>query len=293
MDVALIVAPYHLGRLRVANGRGPERLLAAGAERVLADRGHRVRVAVVELDAREGEPDAGDASVALERLVAARVRDAVDRGALPVTLAGNCHTAALGALGGLTSAAVGVVWFDAHADFAAPDAGATGLFGRGLAVATGACGASLGQGFPDFRPVAWERAVLVGARNLARAERAGLDAAGIVRIGPERVRREGVAAALAGPLAALRRRVDAVYLHVDLDALDSGEGRANPLATPGGLSLNELEAAVLAVGERFAVRAAAMTAYDPDGDVEGRVARAGVRLLTAIAGAATGAPSPA
>jgi arginase len=135
--------------------------------------------------------------------------------------------------------------------------------------------------------------VLVGARNLNRGERAGLDAAGIVRVGPARVRREGAASALAGPLAALRRRVGAVYLHVDLDALDPSEGRANPLATPGGLSLDELEAAIRAVGDRFAVRAVAMTAYDPDGDAEGRVARAGLRLLTAIAGAATGAPAPA
>jgi arginase family enzyme len=53
---------------------------------------------------------------------------------------------------------------------------------------------------------------------------------------------------LAAPLAALRDRVDAVYLHVDLDVLDPSERRANPLAVPGGPTVDEVRAVIGAVG---------------------------------------------
>jgi hypothetical protein len=47
----LIVVPYELGRLRDGVGRGPERLLEAGAEAALAAPGGPVRTELVEIDA--------------------------------------------------------------------------------------------------------------------------------------------------------------------------------------------------------------------------------------------------
>ena len=55
--------------------------------------------------------------------------------------------------------------------------------------------------------------------------------------------------------------------------LDPSEGRANRFAADGGLSAGQLERAVEMVFERFDVAAAAMTAYDPNLDDDGRVAR--------------------
>ena len=86
-------------------------------------------------------------------------------------------------------------------------------------------------------------------------------------------------------LDALRERVDAVYLHIDLDVLDPAVGRANLWAAEAGLHADELIRAVDAVAERFEIRAAAFTAYWPDCDPEGaipNVARAALeRILTA------------
>jgi arginase len=73
-----------------------------------------------------------------------------------------------------------------------------------------------------------------------------------------------------------------VYLHVDLDALDPGEAQANAFAAPGGLSLGEMETAIRGVRQRFSVRAAALTAYDPAADPSGHACRAGLSLLQAI-----------
>jgi arginase family enzyme len=54
-------------------------------------------------------------------------------------LSGNCNTA-VGTISGLGTSDLGVVWFDAHADFNAPETTTTGFTdGIGLAVAVGHC----------------------------------------------------------------------------------------------------------------------------------------------------------
>jgi arginase len=87
---------------------------------------------------------------------------------------------------------------------------------------------------------------------------------------------------LEAALDALRGRVDRVYLHLDLDALDADEARANPYAAPGGPSLDALLGAIDAVFERFTVAAAALTAYDPTCDSDGRAGEAARSLLARV-----------
>jgi arginase len=88
---------------------------------------------------------------------------------------------------------------------------------------------------------------------------------------------------LTAALDELRPRVSRIYLHVDLDALDTSEGRANRFAAAGGLSTGQLEWAIEMVFDRFPVAAAALTAYDPSLDDDGRVARAAARVIATVA----------
>src|SRR5204862_7824269 len=66
-------------------------------------------------------------TIELDRGLAERVRAAVSAGAFPLVLAGNCNSC-LGTVGGLGVAGLGVVWFDAHADFDTPEDNVSGLF---------------------------------------------------------------------------------------------------------------------------------------------------------------------
>jgi len=118
----IIVAPYELGRLREGVGRGPERLLGAGAEEALASRNAEVRSEVVVIGPSFGRSGKGDvdASFALIREIAKRVRAAVDDGAFPVVLSGSCFVA-VGVMAGLSEPAPAAVWLDAHADFNSPE----------------------------------------------------------------------------------------------------------------------------------------------------------------------------
>ena len=65
--------------------------------------------------------------------------------------------------------------------------------------------------------------------------------------------------------------MDAVYVHLDLDVIDASVARANALSVAGGFDAGELEQALTAISSRFEVAAAAMTAYDPSVDPEGRI----------------------
>ena len=87
-------------------------------------------------------------------------------------------------------------------------------------------------------------------------------------------------------MTALRARVDAVYLHLDLDVLDPADGVASGWAAPGGPRLADLERAIRLVGERFVIRGAGLTAYDPEADADGRATQSALSLLKAVARAA-------
>lgn len=278
----LIVVPYELGRLRAGVGRGPERLLAAGAERALAAAGAHVDCELVELERpydRSGEGDV-DACFALIREVAGRVRRATQDGAMPVVLSGSCFVG-VGIVAGLAEPAPGVVWLDAHSDFNSPDITTEGYFdGMGLAVLTGGAWQGLSATVPGARAVPETAVVLAGARDFDPADEARLRASAIAHLPPDALRAPGP---LLGAVAALRPAISGVYLHVDLDVLDASIAAVNVFAAPGGLTADELEALVAATCDRCPVRAISLTAYDPDGDAASRVPPIALRLLGAVA----------
>ena len=74
-----------------------------------------------------------------------------------------------------------------------------------------------------------------------------------------------------------------VYVHVDLDVIDTSEGRANGWACGGGLSLNQLRDALELIGCRASIVAGAVTCYDPAVDTDGRIGRAIPRIVELLA----------
>ena len=147
-----------------------------------------------------------------------------------------------------------------------------------LSILTGTGWAALRQTIPGFAPVPERDVVLAGVRDLEPYQRARLEASEI-RTVSGRVDRGELCAHLDG----LRRGVDRAYLHVDLDVLDIGVGRANQYAAAGGPTLEAMILAIDAVFERLTIEAAAVTAYDPQLDPDRRVATASCRVIAAIA----------
>jgi arginase len=264
--------------------------MGAGPPRLIGDQAisEELRAQGWELQLKEIEaPDPDDPEIARvvegDRRLARRVRAAEEDQAFPLVLAGNCNSC-LGTVAGLEPGPLGVVWFDAHADFDTPERNLGFFDGMGLAILTGNGWELLRATIPGFMPVDERDVVLIGVRDLEEHQHAPLEASAL-RVVPGRC---AASTELVRALDDLRSRVSRVYLHVDLDVLDPSEGRANPFAAEGGLSAQELARAVEAVFERFGVAAAAITAYDPSLDDDGRMARAASQLIATVGRAALG-----
>ena len=278
MDVALIAVPYHLGHLSLGMGAGPDRLLDVGVGDALRRHGHEVETERVSLDR---QPNEVAALFATAGLVSRHVAGAVDRGAFPLVLAGNCFCS-LGIVAGV-GADLGVVWLDAHPDFNTAEATTSGFAdGMGLAILTGTGWSALRKTIPGYRVVPERNVVLVGARDINPAEEARLQESDIIRLD---VAEAG--SRLAPVATELAARVGGAYFHLDLDVLDPSEGRANEYAAAGGLRASEVSKAIDAVGCLLVVRAAAVTAYDPMLDPDGSLAETAVELVARIADTAS------
>jgi arginase len=207
---------------------------------------------------------------ALYRQVAAAVAIAARHDGRPVVVSGDCTTA-LGTMAGLQQAGIdaGIVWFDAHGDVQTLETTASGyLGGMPLRLLVGyrpeLISTELG-----LRPVAEQRVLLVGARDLDPPEVAYLDNA-LIR----RAEVTGLDAATLpdGPL----------YVHVDLDVIDPSAVPGLRYPAPDGPGCAEVAAALrilLATGRVAAVGIACtwhpgQAAWKPGPDLEAAFAAA-------------------
>jgi arginase len=257
-------------------GAGPDALLRRGlAGRLLGD-GHEVAVIPVEAPSNSWNAEVGTA-FALAGEIAQHVARCRAERRLPFIVSGNCAPAAWGALAGLGGDAT-VCWFDAHGDFNTPETTITGfLDGMALAALTGRCWRPMMRELPGFRPVADHSVLLIGARALDPLEERALDESRI-----RRLRSAEVLSDLPAAVRLLSEHVPGTYIHLDLDVLEPSEAVANASAAPGGLSSDNLAAALQLIAAAVAVDAVALTAYDPSWDTTGRAAEIAIDLACAI-----------
>lgn len=274
MQVRLIVSPYDSGHHLRRMGRGPDRLLEAGLVSALEADGQVVAVRRVELE--DDFPSEIAIGFAAMRAVAAQVRAAVEIGALPVILAGNCNTT-VGAVAGLGPQRAGVLWLDAHGDINTPETTTTGfLDGMGVAILTGRAWSAMASGIPGFQSLPDARVVLAGVRDLDADEDALLAKAPIAVVEDRAIRKAGAEAALGPALANLAERAESLHLHLDLDVHDAAIAPANHFRPLGGLTPAEVGAAIDTALARLPLGSLAVTAYDPSVDLSGVTAEAAV-----------------
>jgi arginase len=205
------------------------------------------------------------------------VADAVTRAARPLLLSGDCPTA-LGAVAGLQRRHrdLAVVWLDAHGDFNTPAITISGyLGGMPLAMLTG----RETELFCDplgLRPVADTNVVLVDSRDLDPAERDELAASQVRR----------VPADPAAIIAALDKLGGMpVYLHLDVDVIDSAELPGLRFPSGTGPALTQIEKCLTAIRATGDVAAACIAcAWLPD-HISDRTTRETITRLASALGA--------
>ncbi len=276
MNIQIIQVPYDSGHKGLRTGRGPEHFLQRGLDQALRDCGHQVDSCCIESQA----PLTTEIGTAFElnRLLARQVSSSIQDKRFPIVLAGNCSSC-LGTLAGISESQLGIIWFDAHGDFNTPETTLSGFFdGMGLAMATGRCWRALLGTIPGFRPIPEANVVHIGARDLDPDEERLLQQSEIRVIKPG----ENVQAAIHTAFQQLQERVTGVYLHVDMDVLDTGEALASRLAVPGGFPVEFVEEIIGTAKERFDICAGAITSFDPSYDQDDRVVAAGIRIAKAF-----------
>jgi arginase len=282
MRIQIIEVPYDSGHRSVRMGGGPEHFVRNGVGEALRGNGHEVYLEVVDATG----PFMAEIGTAFElyKLVADRVRDAVEQGRFPLMLSGNCNTS-VGTITGLLPQELGIIWFDGHADFNTPETTTSGfLDGMGLAIATGGCWKKMTQTIPGFRPIPEANVVLVGSRDIGQEEFERLRRSDVTLVEVDVARRKGMREALGSALDALRTRVRKVYVHLDLDVLDPEIAPANEFAPPNGLRPGELEEGIRTIQDRFTLAGVGVASYDPEYDREDRMLRTWLRLMEVLTG---------
>jgi arginase family enzyme len=194
-----------------------------------------------------------------------QVEDALNGENVPVLLAGECSISltTLGtALGQRPEARV--LWLDAHGDFNTPETSPSGyLGGMCLAAACRLWDPGLGA------PVAPERVVLAGVRDLDGEERRLLERSEVTVIG----------ASVVETLVAVKNALDGspVYVHLDLDVIDPGIFPAQ-FPAPGGLAPEKLFDLLEAVTEDCELVGLEVTAFEAPRDEEARAEAAALAL---------------
>jgi arginase len=280
MHMQIIQVPYDSGYKNYRMGRGPGHIV----RHLKAEMNFPVdTLGASEVEVQDAFALEVGTSFLVARELAEKVRDATGRGSFPLVLAGNCISC-IGSLAGLGDPPPAIIWLDAHGDFNTPESTLSGfLDGMALATAVGRCWSKLAATIPGFHPTPEVQVVLLGARDFDVDERALLDHSAVSLIDTQRIRKHGLRAALEPQLAKIQAHTGRAYLHIDLDVLDPAEARVNHFAPTGGLTLPELLGIISLVRERFALAAAAITAYDPEYDEGEKAAKAGVDVIRELA----------
>jgi len=282
--ITVVALPYDSGRFDERMGRGPLHLLKSGlAER---RRAQQPDIEVVTIHLPEGFHSDAEALVELQNRAVEIFRESLARNRRILVLSGNCGPAALSSVSALDPRSTGVIWFDAHADFNTPETSASGfLDGMALATLTGRCWPALAARFASFAPVPETNVILVGTRDLDPLEATALGRSAITTVAPANMD------ALERAVEALSARVENFYVHLDVDVLDKSEGCANSYASSGGLSAEELYAALKLLEQSGRIRVASITAYDPASDRDGSIRAIIDNAVTILTGAASRSPA--
>jgi arginase len=220
----------------------------------------------------------------------AEVRKILLGGELPVVLGGD-HSVAIGSFSGASSwarehnQALGLIWFDAHADMNTPETTPSGnIHGMPLAVLLG-FGAPELTGIGGFSPKIDPRfCAHVGARDVDAGEREMIRRLGIRFFTMREIDERGMSKVMDEALAIASRAPGGYCVTLDVDALDPGDAPGSGTLVRGGLSYREAHLGMEKIAEAGGMRMLEIVEINTALDIGNRTAELAVELILSALG---------
>jgi arginase len=280
MKIILIHVPYHLGKRAIGMGLGPIRFMETKIDQKLNKYGHKLKVETIQLD--KPFKDEISAIIDLNVLLKEKVQDGVRNSYFPLILGGNCNNC-FGILAGLNDSNMGIIWLDAHGDFNTPETTPSGFFdGMPFAIATGQCHTDLWSQIADIRSIKESHSLHIGGRDFDLEEQELMEKSQVGVIRAVDLKKREFKRSLIPALTTLQSKTRKIYLHIDIDIVDPQEAPGVDYRSPDGLTSKEVKTIIKLIGERFTIKAAALTAYNPTKDENNKTLDVGIGLLKTI-----------
>ena len=294
MIVEIAGVPMDLGANRRGTDMGPSAIRYAGLSQALLKMGLEViDLGNINVPVPESIKVANSGLIFLDEIVEVCqklgdiVYEVLKRGNFPLVLGGD-HSIAIGTLSGICRSVpnIGLIWFDAHADFNTFETSKTGnIHGMSLATATGHGNKKL-IGLGGVVPsISEERIVLIGVRDLDHYEKLMLRKSKITVYSINKIDEMGMARVVKEALLIAGRDGGGIHVSFDMDVVDPTVASGVGTPVPGGLSYREAHFALEKIADSKMLKSFEICEVNPIEDNGGnRTASLAVELVTSALG---------
>ncbi|HYE65951.1 MAG TPA: arginase [Pyrinomonadaceae bacterium] len=297
LRVSILGVPLGIGCSIAGVDLGPAAMRVARLNQRIAQLGYDVRdLGDLRIVRPQAMAEAGGKAKYLKEIAAAcedlaiEVHQVLTSGELPIILGGD-HSIAVGSISGVASfyrernEAVGLIWFDAHADMNTPETTPSGnIHGMPLA-------ALLGYGAPELTHTAGFAPKLdprfcahIGARDIDPGERELIRHLGLRFFTMREIDERGMSACVDDAIAIASRAPGGYCVTLDVDALDPGDAPGSATVVRGGLTYRESHLAMEKIADAGGMRSLEVVEINTALDTNNRTAELGVELILSALG---------
>jgi len=208
----------------------------------------------------------------------------------PVVLGGD-HSIAVGTISGMAESfrrqngKIGLMWFDAHADFNTPQISPSGnVHGMPMAAIMGYGPIELTHIFGFSPKIQPERAVMIGIREVDPQERELVKSSGVRVFTMKEIDRRGIGSVMDEALSIVTKDTDGFSVTLDADFLDPYESPGVATPVRGGADYREAHLAMEMVADTKKMVSFEITEINPILDVHNKTAHFGMELILSAFG---------
>lgn len=208
----------------------------------------------------------------------------------PIVLGGD-HSIAVGTVSGMAESfrrqkrKIGLMWFDAHADFNTPQISPSGnVHGMPMAAIMGYGPIELTHVFGFAPKIQPQHAVMIGIREVDPQERELVKKSGVRVFTMKEIDRRGIGSVMDEALSIVTKDTDGFSVTLDADFLDPYESPGVATPVRGGADYREAHLAMEMVADTKKMVSFEITEINPILDVHNKTAHFGMELILSAFG---------